>query len=167
MNENMTANEPFLSLKGISKSFASVTVLRDIDLDIYPGEILALLGENGAGKSTLMKIIAGIYLLVIFGQGVKLGAVLYYTKNTLAELHPILSAAVVEAAPPPPAPVAAPTAPSAPLTATETPAPAEEEELSFESEQLFSFEDIMNSGILDEGVISSLEDQFSNLWETD
>lgn len=61
MNENMTANEPLLSFKGISKSFASVTVLRDIDLDIYPGEILALLGENGAGKSTLMKIIAGIY----------------------------------------------------------------------------------------------------------
>jgi ABC-type sugar transport system ATPase subunit len=57
----MTVNQPILSLRGISKSFASVRVLHNVDLDVHPGEVLALLGENGAGKSTLMKIIAGIY----------------------------------------------------------------------------------------------------------
>ena len=53
--------KPLLSARGISKSFAGVEVLRDVDLDLYPGEIHALLGENGAGKSTFAKIIAGVH----------------------------------------------------------------------------------------------------------
>ena len=53
--------EPALTLRGISKSFPGVRALQDIDLDVLPGEIHALLGENGAGKSTLMKILSGIY----------------------------------------------------------------------------------------------------------
>ncbi|MFD1745440.1 sugar ABC transporter ATP-binding protein [Rhizobium helianthi] len=51
--------EPLLSLKGVSKSYGPVQVLHKMDLDIYPGEVVALLGENGAGKSTLSGIIAG------------------------------------------------------------------------------------------------------------
>ena len=49
---------PRLSIRGMSKSFSGNQVLGGIDLDIYPGEVVALLGENGAGKSTLSSIIA-------------------------------------------------------------------------------------------------------------
>ncbi len=52
---------PYLSLRGISKHFGGVSALQDIDLDIRPGEVLALVGDNGAGKSTLIKIISGAY----------------------------------------------------------------------------------------------------------
>ncbi len=51
----------FLSLTGISKSFAGVHALRNVDLTIEQGRIHCLVGENGSGKSTLIKIIAGVY----------------------------------------------------------------------------------------------------------
>ncbi|WP_027133905.1 sugar ABC transporter ATP-binding protein [Geminicoccus roseus] len=49
-----------LVLRGIGKSFVGITVLQDVDLEVRPGEVVAVLGENGAGKSTLSSIIAGI-----------------------------------------------------------------------------------------------------------
>ncbi len=52
---------PLISARGISKQFAGVEVLSDVDLDLMPGEIHALLGENGAGKSTFAKILAGVH----------------------------------------------------------------------------------------------------------
>jgi rhamnose transport system ATP-binding protein len=52
---------PLISARGISKAFAGVEVLRDVDLDLEKGEIHALLGENGAGKSTFAKILAGVH----------------------------------------------------------------------------------------------------------
>jgi ribose transport system ATP-binding protein len=54
-------SEPVIVARDISKSFSGVQVLRDANLEIHPGEVLALVGENGAGKSTLLKIISGIH----------------------------------------------------------------------------------------------------------
>jgi rhamnose transport system ATP-binding protein len=53
--------QPKLTLTGISKSFPGVRALHDVGLELYPGEVTALIGENGAGKSTLVKILTGIY----------------------------------------------------------------------------------------------------------
>jgi len=50
---------PVLSLRDISKNFGAVSALTDIELEIYQGEVVALVGDNGAGKSTLVKILAG------------------------------------------------------------------------------------------------------------
>jgi D-xylose transport system ATP-binding protein len=55
------SGEPLLSLRGINKSFGAVHVLRGVDLDVYAGQVTALVGDNGAGKSTLIKGVAGIY----------------------------------------------------------------------------------------------------------
>ena len=53
--------ELILKMEGISKSFPGVQALKDVSLNVYEGEAMALLGENGAGKSTLMKVLTGIY----------------------------------------------------------------------------------------------------------
>ena len=56
-----STDTPLIAARGISKSFAAIEVLRDVDLDLKRGEIHALLGENGAGKSTFAKILAGVH----------------------------------------------------------------------------------------------------------
>jgi ABC-type sugar transport system ATPase subunit len=52
-----------LKVRGVSKSFPGVRALVDVDFDVAPGELHALIGENGAGKSTLMHLIAGVFPL--------------------------------------------------------------------------------------------------------
>lgn len=50
-----------VSMKNITKTFGSVIANDKVNLDIYKGEILSLLGENGSGKTTLMNMLSGIY----------------------------------------------------------------------------------------------------------
>jgi len=58
--EDMHANiQPILSARGLVKRYGRVTALDDADFDLYPGEILAVIGDNGAGKSSLIKAISG------------------------------------------------------------------------------------------------------------
>jgi D-xylose transport system ATP-binding protein len=57
-----TERQPILQLRGISKSFGAVEALSGVDFEVYPSEVVALVGDNGAGKSTLVKAIAGIYI---------------------------------------------------------------------------------------------------------
>ena len=54
-------NSAILSVKNVIKRFSGTVALKGVDMELYPNEILALVGENGAGKSTLMKILSGIY----------------------------------------------------------------------------------------------------------
>lgn len=53
--------DPALRLVGIHKNFGGVVAIKRFDLEVMPGEIVALVGDNGAGKSTLIKIISGLY----------------------------------------------------------------------------------------------------------
>jgi len=70
---------PLLSLRGIAKSFPGVQALADLDLDLFSGEVLAIVGENGAGKSTLIKILGGAHppdagIIQIAGQTVTIAS---------------------------------------------------------------------------------------------
>jgi D-xylose transport system ATP-binding protein len=52
---------PILELRGVSKHFGAVQALTEVDFEVLPGEVVALVGDNGAGKSTLVKAIAGTH----------------------------------------------------------------------------------------------------------
>lgn len=57
----MSDRKPIIAMRSVTKRFGGVTALQDVDLDAYPGEVLAIVGDNGAGKSTLIKILTGVY----------------------------------------------------------------------------------------------------------
>src|SRR4051812_4967871 len=59
--DNRDTRTPLLELRGVNKTFGAVQVLHGVDLTVYPGEVVALVGDNGAGKTTLVKSITGIY----------------------------------------------------------------------------------------------------------
>ena len=57
-----TDDLPRIEARGVTKIFAGVPALDKVDLTLYAGEVVGLLGENGAGKSTLIKVLAGVYI---------------------------------------------------------------------------------------------------------
>jgi len=89
-------NIPFLSLKKITKMYPGTVALRDVDIDFYKGEVVALVGENGAGKSTLVKILAGVIEptkgeIILNGKAVKLGNPKVAVELGISALHQELS----------------------------------------------------------------------------
>jgi fructose transport system ATP-binding protein len=72
----MTMNTPILSARGLVKRYGRVTALDQADFDLYPGEILAVIGDNGAGKSSLIKALCGAIMpdegeITLEGKAVK------------------------------------------------------------------------------------------------
>lgn len=70
-----TSSEKVIEIKGLNKSFGSLDVLKNVDLDLYKGENLVVLGKSGTGKSVLIKIIVGLLkpdsgMVVVEGQHV-------------------------------------------------------------------------------------------------
>lgn len=56
-----TAPTPLIDMRNISIAFGGIRAVDDASIDLFPGEVVALLGHNGAGKSTLIKILSGAY----------------------------------------------------------------------------------------------------------
>ena len=83
---------PLLSVNGIEKTYGGNHVLRGLDLDIYPNEVVALVGDNGAGKSTLVKIISGAEKydrgrILLDGQPVEIDSPQDAKKHGIATLY--------------------------------------------------------------------------------
>jgi ABC-type sugar transport system ATPase subunit len=71
--------EPMLQVRQLTKRFGGLTAVDQVDLDVYPGEVVGLLGDNGAGKSTLIKMVSGVYRpdggqIFFQGKEIKLGS---------------------------------------------------------------------------------------------
>ncbi len=86
------ANPPLLEMRGISKRFTGVHALKGVSLSVWPGEVVALIGENGAGKSTLMKILGGVHQpddgqILIDGQPVAIHSVKDSTRAGVSFIH--------------------------------------------------------------------------------
>jgi len=60
INPAVLTNEPLIELRGVSKSFGENVILNEVDIKLYQGEALAIIGPSGTGKSTILRIIAGL-----------------------------------------------------------------------------------------------------------
>ncbi|MBN2394399.1 MAG: response regulator [Anaerolineae bacterium] len=140
--------------------------------------IASLIGEDSAFKLNFHEgeqysiysgqIVPGIFLVVIFGQDTRLGAVVYYTKDTLAKLHPIFAQPQLHPAPSQAKRVREAPTPTGESVDTSTPAPPTElppEDEEGQPIELFSFEDLLKSGALEPEALANLETQLANLWE--
>ena len=88
--------DSILEMSGISKRFPGVLALEQVDLEVYPSEILALIGENGAGKSTLMKILGGVTrcdsgTIRLDGQAVEINSPSEAARRRIEFIHQELS----------------------------------------------------------------------------
>ncbi|MCK5154741.1 MAG: sugar ABC transporter ATP-binding protein, partial [Spirochaetales bacterium] len=84
--------EPILQLENITKYFPGIKALDQVHLNIYPGEVHALIGENGAGKSTLIKILMGVYThedgdIFIEGERVEIKSPIQASRQGLAAVY--------------------------------------------------------------------------------
>lgn len=61
--ENMASvkRQPLIAMRGVSKHFNAVHAINNVDFEVYPGEVVAIVGDNGSGKSTLVKMLAGVF----------------------------------------------------------------------------------------------------------
>src|SRR3954469_19029967 len=60
-DRGVVMSAPLVEIKGVHKTFGGVRAVEDVSLQLFPGEVVAVLGHNGAGKSTLMKMLAGAF----------------------------------------------------------------------------------------------------------
>jgi ribose transport system ATP-binding protein len=86
------STSPLLRVRNLTKRFPGVLALNSVDLELYEGEFLSLIGENGAGKSTLMKILAGVQLpdegeVSVAGNTVVLDSVKIAQSQGIALIH--------------------------------------------------------------------------------
>ena len=91
-----TTTRAYLEVRGVSKSFTGVQVLKKVSMDAREGEVLALLGENGAGKSTLLKTIFGVHApedgeILVDGEPVRMSGPRDAMDRGIAMVHQELS----------------------------------------------------------------------------
>ena len=89
---------PLLVARGIEKRFPGVVALRGVDVELFPGEVVSVVGENGAGKSTLMKVLAGVHVadageLRIDGEPTRITSVREALSRGIALIHQELNLA--------------------------------------------------------------------------
>ncbi|MBA8907715.1 MULTISPECIES: ATP-binding cassette domain-containing protein [Aminobacter] len=82
------SGRPVLGLNDIRKTFGGIVAIENFSLEVYPGEIVALVGDNGAGKSTLIKIISGVYLPTSGSIAIE-GETVAMSNATMARAHGI------------------------------------------------------------------------------
>jgi ribose transport system ATP-binding protein len=87
---------PHVRLSGVSKAYGAVTVLRDVTMEVLPGEVHVLAGENGAGKSTLIKVLGGVITdyagtVEIGGEVVRLRSPIDAARRGISTIHQELS----------------------------------------------------------------------------
>lgn len=91
-------NNCLVQLKHINKAFGGVKAVEDVSLNLYPGEVVAVLGHNGAGKSTLMKMLAGAYPIdsgdvIISGSKVHIKTPMDAQQNGIESIYQTLALA--------------------------------------------------------------------------